>query len=392
MALHALFNAFSTIAVQGLSILVLSPSDYGTFSLYYLVLGLSSSLCYSALSEAWSRTERLRGVRFSWEQYCTMLVAICLVSLLPVAVITIFVGGTWVSVLLGAAVALSTYRLGARYFSASTGNHRLVGRADITGGIAMLGSYFAFQTFLPNLESVSAAWCISSVLAVLLSKWPRFQKGYLPTHWIRDHLHAIRILLVDSVLLDIGSVGVPLVMAPMLGLANFGVYRSVSSAALPVRLLLNPLRPLIGRRPTKYFTKFRVVAPLFVGGAVLGGTVGVLLYVVGLQGWFAGSVIQDLASFAVPVGLFVALNLIGMFFYLVARSHVQGRSLFLYRVVQLAGAVTLPILGLVWGGLPGAIWGFVMNGLLLCIVAFALVVREPKARPGNGSTTPSIPN
>jgi hypothetical protein len=373
---HSAYSALSAVAVQGIAVLALSATDYGVFALYYLVFALASSGVFSILSEAWSRTQGLPNVRNGWGEYCTMLVFLSLVIVIPVLVIAQFVGRPWIAATMCAAIAFATYRLGARFYAAATGNNRLVGPADLMSGLVMVGAYFSVALVLPPLEAVSLAWCLSGAVAVVMSMRPQFQRGFRPTHWIREHRNAIQILLADSILLDLGSVGVPLAMAPMLGAAKFGVYRSVSSAAIPVRLILNPLRPFMGRRPPEFFLRGRVFLAAFSAALVMGGTIFLGLTAVRWGSWFSSGVISELSSFAVQTGIFVAFNFLGMFYYLVARTHLRARRLLTYRIVQLAGAVTFPVLGLVLWGLAGAIWGFAANAVFLCIFLILLLRTE----------------
>lgn len=375
-ARHALYNAFTTVAVQGLAILALPPSQYGVFAMYYLALALGTTVCFSVLSEAWSRTTQDQGILESWPRYCTMLTAICLATLIPVVVIAQFVGTWLIATLLGGAVAFSTYRTGARFYSAATGHNRLVGPADVAGGISVICLYFSFHVVLSPFEALSLAWFVSSVVVALMSERPRYESGYRPSHWIRDHWNAIRILMADSVLLDLGGVGVPFLLSPLLGIADFGVYRSVSSTAMPVRLTWNPLRPFISRRPLLSLATARLSILLAGGALFMGAATFIGLFTIHSAGLFSSGVILSLSSFALPVSLFVGFNFVSMFYYLLMRTHARGRRLMLYRVVQLLGAISFPLLGYYLSGLKGAIWGYALNAVFVCLLSAALVIYE----------------
>jgi hypothetical protein len=378
-ARHALYNSISAVAVQALAILVLNPEDYGVFSLYYLAFAMGNTLCYSALSEAWSRTGRRQGILETWPRYCTMLTAISFAILIPVAIISRFVGSLSIALILGGAVGLSTYRVGARFYSAATGHDRFVGPADLTSGIAMICLYFALHVLLSHLTALSLAWLVSAIVAILQSERPRYEAGYRPLQFIRDHWAAIRILMADSVLSDLGSIGVPLLLSPLLGLAEFGVYRSVSSVALPVRLILNPARPHISHRPLRSFVSSRMFIILIGGAVSLGGAAFVVLSVIHAHGWFSGGVIFKLSSFALPVSVFITFYFVEMFYYLVARNHFHGRRLMFYRLFQLVGDVAWPLLGFFWGDLAGAILGYMTNTVIVCLFSVVLVVHQARA-------------
>jgi hypothetical protein len=376
VARHAFYNATATLAVQGLAIVVLVADDYGVFALYYLAFAFGTTLCYSVLSEAWFRTTLETKVVDGWPRYCTMLTAIGIATLVPVFIIFLFVGNLRIGASLGGAVALATYRVGARFYAAASNRHRYVGPADLAGAIAMVGAYFVFRLFLAPLETVSVAWFLSALVAALLSERPRYETGYRPSHWIKDHRRSIKILMTDSIFVDLGSVGMPFALSPMLGIASFGVFRSVSSAAVPVRLILNPLRPLIGRRSLASLTELRILFVFFGGATIAGGLTYFGLSAIGSAGWFSKGVIFELAAFALPVGIFVCFNMLGTFYYLVARMHVRGVLLLQYRALQLFGTIAFPFVGLFWNGLTGAIWGFTLNSSIGSLTLVLLVIHE----------------
>ncbi|GHD41724.1 hypothetical protein D9V29_01745 [Mycetocola manganoxydans] len=375
-ARHAIYNALSTVAIQGIAIVTLSPADYGQFSLFYLVFALASSVIYSVVSEAWARNSRLGRPLAPWRRYCTSLTLVALLTL-PVSA-AFFVFG--IPILLTAAfagsVAISSFRVGARYYSSANARHRFVGGGDLAGAIAMILGFALFQAFLPALDSVALAWLVSSFCAVLLGERPRFEWSFGLRKWVSAHRASIRSLLADSVMLDAGSIGVPLLLAPLLGVANFGVYRSISSAALPVRLALNPLRPLLARMPLEFFAAARIFWAVLTGAIALGLATYLGLWLITAQGWFSTSVLSDLAAYALPTSIFVGTNLIGMFYYLVSRTHLPGRRLLQYRATQLLGAIVLPIAGYLVGGLTGAIWGFTLISVLLGSVIVSFVMKE----------------
>jgi hypothetical protein len=302
-----------------------------------------------------------------------MLTAISAVTVLPAVVLAQLVGNIWIALELSAAAAFSTYRLGARFHAVATGQHRFVGRPDLAAGLSLIGLYLILHLALASFEALAIAWLVSAILSALLSELPQYERGYRPTQWIRDHKDAIRILLTDSVLLDLGSFGAPLAMSPIFGLANFGTYRGVTSAAMPVRLILNPLRPVLGRRPLPYFVNLKVFLLMSGCALILGASAFGLLETVHVKGWFSGGVLFRLSSFAFPIGCFVALNFIGMFSYLLARAHLGGLRLFLFRIVQLIAALTFPVIGYLWGELTGAIWGLLAAVFVDALFAVILV-------------------
>lgn len=374
---QALYSALNSLAVQGIAIIVLSPANYGLFALYFLVFAFMSSLALSTVCEAWVRVDV--ADRASWPEYCTALCLIAGVSLIPSSLLGAATGSTVAAVASAAAVLFATLRVGARYFATVTNAYKYVGPADIASILAMAGTFTLARNDFSDLEAVSLAWGASAIVAMCFSKPIRITVQRGPRWWYQKHKASIRPLLTDSVLLDIGAVGVPLAISPILGIASFGVYRSVSSAALPVRLILTPLRPLMERRRLPFFLSARVILAVTTSGFAIGVSVLVVLLVIDVQSLFSDGVLGQLAHFALPVGLFVMFNFVGNFYYLVSRTHSSGSTLMLYRFVTLTGAITLPLVGVLVGGLSGAIWGFVSNSIVLSFFIVELLRRERNA-------------
>lgn len=375
---QATYSALNNIAVQGVAVLVLVPADYGRFAIAYIVLGLAYSLTYSTVSEAWTRT----GASEPWPRYCTALGGVVLLGFLFSAAATLVVGSPLQAALAGGAVAMSTYRSGARYYSVAAGHSSRVGPADLLGATTMVGVFLVVsQTEAARLDAVLVAWFLSAAASALASESPRFDFAFGILGWIRAHGRAIRVLLADSSLMDLGVTGVPLLLAPLMGVANFGVYRAVSSAAIPVRLVLSPIRPLIGLRPIRFYARRRVVAGAAGAGLLVGAAIVLILLLIKRFDWFPSGILSELAVQAAPVGLFVASSFMGTLYYLVARSHMTGRSLLIYRGLALVGAVAMPISGFFVGGLSGAIWGFTIDSVAGCFLIVGLICFEARRQP-----------
>jgi hypothetical protein len=358
----------------------LSATQYGLFSIYFLVFAFASSLVLSIVAEPWVRISNTD--RAPWESYCTALCLVAASTIIPTAFLGMATGSLLSGIALSIAVALATFRIGARYFATVTNSFRFVGPADLASIVAMVGCFFLARPFVSSdLDAVSVAWCASTLAAACLSKPIRL--ALRGRGWYRKHRSSIRPLLTDSLLLDAGVIGVPLVISPILGIAAFGVYRSVSSAALPVRLILTPVRPFMERRPLPFFLSIKVLAAIAAAGALIGVSVYAVLLLIDLQDWFQSSVLSQLAHFALPVGLFVMFNFVGNFYYLVSRTHSYGSTLLLYRFVSLAGAIVLPIAGVLLFGLSGAIWAFALNTIVLALFVVGLLRREQRVRRGS---------
>jgi len=391
VARQSIYSCLNTVVLQGAAILALPPKDYGVFSLFYLAFALASSVTYSAVSDAWARSPRDGDSLQSWPRYCTALSAVAAASLVIVVVVGCIAGMPGIALLLGGAVSLSTYRLGARYYSAALGRLKKVGAADIVGAIVMIPLFLALKPVLPKLEALSAAWLVSATVSATMSERPRFDFRFGLGGWIRTHKSSIRTLLIDSSLMDLGSIGVPLLLAPLLGVTKFGVYRGVSSAAMPVRIVLNPMRPNLARVDVRQFARTRILLSTVMVGLLVAAGCSLVLRVMRSQEWLTTSVLHELGNYSVPVGLFVGSNIVGMFYYLVARSHLNARRILLYRGAQLISAVALPIAGFVAGDLMGAIWGYTLAGLINGAVVMFLVRAEGKQRDSATSLSIGAP-
>jgi hypothetical protein len=372
---HALYSAVNSIAVQGIAIISLSAGHYGLFSIYFLIFAFASSLVLSVIAEPWVRVQRT--VRSPWETYCTMLCIVAASTLIPTAFLGLATGSLLCALMLSISVALATFRVGARYFATVNNTFRYVGPADVASTAAMIGGFFLARACgISDLEAVSIAWCLSNVAATCFSRPIRGTLTSGPRRWYNSHKLSIRPLLMDSFLLDVGVIGVPLMISPILGIASFGVYRSVSSAALPVRLVLSPLRPFLERRPLQFFLSGRVFAAVTSTGVLIGSSILAGLLLVDAKGWFSEGVVGELAHFALPVGLFVMFNCTGNFYYLVSRTHSHGSRLLLFRFVSLGSAIVLPITGVLMYGLEGAVWAFAIDTIVLCFFIIELLRRE----------------
>ena len=91
--------------------------------------------------------------------------------------------------------------------------------------------------------------------------------------------------------------------------------------------------------------------------------------------------LSEIVTFALPAAVFVTANFLGHYFYIVARSHVNGRRLLTGRIVQTVLAIVVPIGGVLVGGLTGAIWGYAGCTAVSALVWMALVLRPSR---GNG--------
>jgi hypothetical protein len=369
-------SALFSLAAQLLGLLSLPPSSFGLFSLQYLVFALGTSVCLSTVSEPWLRTELGRGHRSPWPDYASALLYLSIATVLVTVVLSLIVPGLAPVAITGAlAAGANVYRSGTRYHQVRTGQWRLALVADVVG-VALTVLVWAILSFtpLPALETLSWAWLAGGLGAAAVAARPHVRGPRAAIGWFRFHGEHISPLLRDSILMDVGSIATPFAVAPVLGIADFGVYRAVSNVAAPVRLVLNPLRPVLaGARLAAFRTLARI--SLVVGLSVgFGAAAAVALLIIGSLHIELGS-LTALADYAVPTGLFVASNFLTLFYYMLARAHLSGRALLVGRIFQTVLAIACPILGALLGQLTGAIWFYAVGTALSGVVWLWVVLR-----------------
>ncbi|WP_197060694.1 hypothetical protein [Arthrobacter sp. L77] len=365
-------NAASVISVQALAIFYLTPAEYGKFALAYVLYAAGVSAVHAVVCDAWQRSTKRRIIS-SWGQYSGALVSLVTTMTLPISIGLALLGFGLSSVWIGLAVFANLCRLGARYYSVANDEHRYVAPADIFGLVTTVATFYALDHFVGSFQSIAASWALGGVVALLASKHPRPRSRAL-REWVRGNASSIKALGADAVLVDATAIGVPLLMSPFLGAVNFGIYRSMSSTAIPVRLALNPLRPKIMAQPAGYFfEKARFVYVLTVA-LLFGAFVWLALWIVATEGLFGGGVLAALSAFALPAAIYVSASFVSSLFYISNRSHLSNHLLIVVGFVQLILAVGLPIGGFLIGGLSALILAFALTSVahacIHCFVAF----------------------
>lgn len=380
VAAAAFLSALATIAIQAIAIVTLAPAAYGAFAAAYLVFGLFCSIALSLVCEPWSRARATRGG--DWSSFGALAVTLSALSLVPAVVVATFVGDVIAAGAIAAAVALSTYRFCGRFHFAAIGADRWVLPADAVNLVATVTAWLVLQTAVSPLQAVTLAWAIGSLASALLMPLPGAPSIGTVRTWLRGRRDEIRPLLVDSTLLDLGTVALPLCLAPALGASDFGLYRALSSLAVPVRLVLLPLRPMFGARPLHRHASGRNLLAVTVAALALGGAAaGAFALIVG-TGLFPGSTLSDAATHYGPlISLYIALTFVGTYFYFVSRVHADGRTLLLLRVVQLASAVVLQVAGFMIAGLDGALVGATAAAAVQTASVIVAARRVPAAAP-----------
>lgn len=352
-------NALSAILPQVIALLTLGPESYGRFSMVYLVYAAGASSIFSVICDAWSRTAASQTPHVGWREYSGAVVAFSSIFGLTGLVIGFVVGVGWLNAVLGGlAVAALVNRTGSRYWETRVGAWGHVLWGDLASVLATAVSFTVgwLARWDPLLITVMS-WAAGSVASTLASLPPVLNTRHALRRWIAVHREAIRPLLSDSLLLDIGAIGTPYLIAPLLGLGPFGLYRAVANVATPVQLVLNPLRPLVTGSNRERLLSPRLLFPLTAALIAAGvACYWVLILLPGLP--FRLGVLSDLHQVAVPASLFVPANGLSFYVYLVARGHAPAARIVPARVAQTVFAVSAPLVGALGWGLPGAVWGF----------------------------------
>ena len=371
-------NAVATITPQLVPLLLLTPIGYAQFSMVYLVFAAGTSTVFSVISDAWSRTWLGRRPRVGWRHYSAALMWVSLGFGAAGLGVGLLVGIGWYAALGALAVATLVFRTGSRYYESHVADWQRVVIGDLanvltSGVLVVAGLILGWDALALSF----LVWALGSVAAVAVSRVPQLERPSTVRRWWVTHRRAIKPLLADSLLLDTGAIGTPYVLAPILGLAPFGVYRAVANVGIPVQLMLNPLRPLVSQTPAARLLGPRLLVPFTVLLLLAGGAAYVIMLAIPTLPVRLG-VLSDLYQVALPAALFVPGN--GLRFYCdrVARGHAPANGILPARLAQTVRAVAAPLIGALGWGLSGAVWGFSASTLAFALVWWlALVLPAP---------------
>lgn len=363
------------------ALLLLTPLEYGVFSASYLVFAFGVSLQYSVVSEAWARKRNYLEDESEWTSYSSALTVLSVLVGCLLVVLTVFFS-TWAFELaiLSVAAFAGTYRSGSRYFIVAHSQLRRAALADVIA-IITFGLTFALLWLTPTFFQLSISWALANLVAVLVIRKPKFVFAD-PPNWIRQRWVDIKPLLMDSLLLDFSAIAVPYLLIGRLGLSDFGVYRGISSAAVPVRLVVDPLRPALGRVTPRAMLSIRWMALWIISGTLLGIMVAWGLgYLHGIPA-LHGSIVSVLYRYSVQAGIYTTLSFLTVVFYIVARTHASGRAVVVARILQTIAVVVLPLLGAYLYGLSEAIWAYVWSTFASFVIWFVVIVlAQRKTKP-----------
>lgn len=375
LAVSSVTGGLSAALVPFVAMLLLPVRDYGAFSLVYLVYAEGWSILLSAVCDTWARLRAAGGSAGTWGDYTRASAAIALVSAVVTGIVGVPVLGSFVD---GAAMAIAVgaflYRQGARYHHAVALGPRAVVPSDTVAVVVLAAGVVCLRLAgQPLMTSLLLAWAASGIASAAF-----FLRGAMrgrgATDWYRRNDRTVRTLLGDSLLMDAGAAGTPVLIAPILGLHNFGIYRSVSSLSVPVQLLIDPVRPYLSQLRLKRVGSPAVIAAMVtLAGLLCLAAYSLLTFVVPAALTFS-PVLVALSKYALPCGLFLALQFLTYVFNIFARMHVSHRTLVVGRACHTVFAILLPILGAVLGSVTGAIWCYVATTSLTVVLWMTLVV------------------
>lgn len=358
--------AFASILPQVSSLVIMEAYEFGIFSVSYLLYALGVSISLSLVSEPWSRSKG-EGV-LGADGYASISILIGSIVGVGAIVTSSVMGASGLgSLMMGIASASATVRSSLRYVSVYQSRWGSIARAELTG-IAVFALIISTLLWggwsLSPLEIIATAWALEVLLPTLLD-WPLGRKAFgSPISWLKLHWPHAKHLLRDSILMDLGAVGAPLVLVAPLGAAGFGVYRAVSNVAAPVRMLLNPVRAAIGSRGAS-LTAIRNRSSLAIYAVGVSAGLATWLALIAVREFpLELGVLTGLSAYALPTALFVTSNFLGHYAYIRCRHVASGATLLRYRLVQTFLMFALPLVGLLVGRLEGAVWGLALAALV----------------------------
>lgn len=390
----ALSGAAYSALIPICALVFLSPTQYGLFSVPYLIYAFGLSLQLSVVTEPWTRRRVSEYITAPWREFwtvlCTLSLAVGAIVAAVVAVVLGLSGPWWLAAL---AVTVALLRNGARYHDIANGLGSRVLVADLAGVVAFVAVVVALYEATDPFTAVLGGWLASAMASLVWTGGRLWRFGSSPVSWVRAHQQHIKPLLADSLLLDAGSIGTPFLLAPFLGATKFGIYRGIANVSLPVRLILEPLRPSIGgQSPASVFARRNIVFVVATSLALTLACFVALEYVIPVIGLQA-STLGALTAFAIPASVFVLANFVGHYYYIVCRARGNQRQIIAGRLVQAISAIVIPIGGFFAFDLEGAIWGFVAasgaSALVWAAIAWRAVRRySPTSPPAASEPVP----
>jgi hypothetical protein len=336
------------------ALLAMQPGSFGRFSILDLLFAWGVSLQLSLVCEPWARTRTGDGRDAEERGYrraaSTLGLAMGIVGALAALLLWRSPGLVAAALV---AVAGAVFRAAARYREISTCGLLAAGRGDLGFGVAFGVAFLALDRVCSATLAVTTAWAAAALTAMVVGVHPAAPGLAIARAWVAEHRTHIKPLLAESLLLDLSSIGTPFVLAPFLGLRDFGIYRAMSNVAAPVRVLTDALRPLASRASEPSVRRTLLLGSTTAGVLVaVAADVGIRLVA---RSDLDLGVVNALEPYAEETAVFVGASLVGALFYFVARVHAPPRRLWQGRLLQSGSALVLPVASCLLAGLNGAI-------------------------------------
>ncbi|WP_164519836.1 hypothetical protein [Flaviflexus salsibiostraticola] len=359
--------SLTQLAPQVSGMLTLSTFQFGAFSAGYLTFALASSFSLSAISEAYARSVTWSDTRSSPADYAAVSTWTAGFFGAVAGVIFGFMEGSLLTAVLGfLSVTLAGRRFPIRYLEIRLGSWRRLFTTELLALVLFSTVMFCVGDFSNQLDILLLAWTVAGIAHWVLGSMREVGGPLSVVRWFKHYWSAMSPLLKDSAMLDMSAVGTPYLLIPVLGAADFGIYRAISNFSAPVRMLINLLRPQLSRRDVREVFAMSVVGLVALLGMFC-GIVGasILLYVehhpLGID------VLDEVSAYWAPAGIFLAGSMVGHYLYVNARTRLIERDLIRGRLLQSGISIALPLLGAL-SGLSGAIWMFSIGTLLGSLV------------------------
>jgi hypothetical protein len=367
-------NAVVTLAPQLMALIVLAPHDYATFGVLFIALGLTYSAQNSTVIDPWLRSGahvgNAPGGPLLWSSVALGAVA----SVVPLALGYVSVSEL---ALVLAGLLLAQLRWGMRLIEVGCGRWLTA----IVSDVLFLLGFVVTAALVWDGESWTGVWLpltVASALALGANVRIRLSTPRAAARWFADRRRTIAPLWVESTILDLGVSAPPLILAKIMPAAEFAVVRAASSALLPVRLVLTPLRGWIATRRPAAALRPRNLFVLVAGATLMGAAIGLALRAVAATSFASGGVLPLVAEYSLPIAAMAAIQCLSSFVYIVARGHASPKDLLVGRVVDSVCQLVIVVGSYSVAGLGGVMAAYVIISATSLAVWLVVVVRTER--------------
>lgn len=381
LVMPVLGEASVVLAVQFLPIILLTIIDYAWYSAIYLGYAACLAIMLALLGDVWARVARVDAVD-DRVQYYAVLTAISVFSGFGAVIVVGLVSHdlmlTGVS---GAATAAAVYRSGSRYFLIVAGDPRRVGLADLIAGL--LGSgitilLVASQNY--SLHSVVLIWFGVNLISVVAIRARPVLSPHHVASWISQHRAMIRSLLGEAGLMNVASIGTPLIVGGIAGTSALALLRGATSLIYPVRLIMGAIR---SRIVSGHMGKSRrAVSAVAATGAFLGLVIAVALMASSKLGFTTGSAAELLAEHSWAVATLAATTTLSTYFQFIARGILPGKTIIQRRLIHTVLMLSCTVTAAALFGASAIIWAASL-ATALTVPLWALCSRRGDLEPAN---------